>query len=422
MVPLDVIKQVLGVEVGGPALRASFPCAVTSPIQPRPEADVDRLCPTLLRGQVTDEVLQHVPNVGIGAILRRGAPLGRRLGRRFRGLPRRRGRRCRRPYRWHAWWLQQVQRSPHGKLLLLPAAPRVGELLPLALDLPPGRGERPEPRPHVLRHDQAEGISSALPAEACRGRACHDPLEVRRFAPVATQCTKVQGLQVGEADREHRALSAIVQAQCRGVGLQCRHNPAPRPRQAMQRCQRGCRPVAGGLRCRSPGEGRRVTLRRPAHDSCMLSLQDVARGYGPDVLPLDRWRSRDLHEDRRRRRDVLCRAPVCPAHRPQLPEALPEHPVAGWAPGLLPPEPARGTPPLPTPPAAPYRPRPPYGWKARSPPSATAWRFLPTAGGHASAAAASRPARAAGTPSPAWTSPRPLPPPYTVVHVAGAPR
>ena len=42
---------------------------------------------------------------------------------------------------------------------------------------------------------------SALPAEACRGHACHGPLEVQRFAPVATQCTKVQGLQVGGADR-----------------------------------------------------------------------------------------------------------------------------------------------------------------------------------------------------------------------------
>ena len=68
MVPLDVDQQVLGVELGRPAVRASFPCAVTSPIQPRPGADVDRLCPTLLRGQVTTEVLQHVPNVGIAAI------------------------------------------------------------------------------------------------------------------------------------------------------------------------------------------------------------------------------------------------------------------------------------------------------------------------------------------------------------------
>ena len=125
MVPLGVVQQVLGVEVGGPAVLASSPCAVTSPIQPRPRADVDRLRPTLLRGQVTAEVLQHVPNVGIGAILRRGAPLGRRLGRCFRGRPRRRGRGCRRPYRWHAWWLRQVQHSPNGKLLLHPAAPRV---------------------------------------------------------------------------------------------------------------------------------------------------------------------------------------------------------------------------------------------------------------------------------------------------------
>ena len=301
MVPLDVVQQVLGVEVGRPAVRASFPSAVTSPIQPRPGADIDRLCPTLIRGQVTTEVLQHVPNVGIGAILRRLAPLGRRLGRRFRGLPRSRGRGCRRPYRWHAWGLWQVQHSPHGKPLLHPAAPRVGELLPVALDLPPGRGERPQPRPHVLCHDQAEGISSALPAEACRGRACHGPLEVQRVAPVATQCTKVQGLQVGGADREHRALSAIVQAQRRGVGLQRRHNPIPRPRRAMQQCQRGCRPVAGGLRRRGPGECRRVTLQRPAHASCMLSLPHVARGYGPDVLPLDHRRPRDLHEDRRRR-------------------------------------------------------------------------------------------------------------------------
>ena len=131
-------------EVGRPAVRASFPCAVTSPIQPRPGADVDRLCPTLIRGQVTAEVPQHVPNVDIGAILRRGAPLGRRLGRRFRGLLRRRSRGRRRPHWWHAWWLRQVQHSPHGKLLIHPAAPRVGELLPVALDPPPGSGERPE--------------------------------------------------------------------------------------------------------------------------------------------------------------------------------------------------------------------------------------------------------------------------------------
>ena len=65
-------------------------------------------------------------------------------------------------------------------------------------------------------------------------------------------------------------------------------------------------------------------------------------GYGPDLLPLDRRRSRDLHEDRQRRQEVLGRASVCPAQRPQLPETLPEHPVAGPAPGLLPPEPARG--------------------------------------------------------------------------------
>ena len=178
MVPLDVVQQVLGVEVGRPAVRASFPCAVTSPIQPRPGADVDRLCPKLIRGQVTAEVPQHVPNVDIGAILRRGAPLGRRLGRRFRGLLRRHGRGRRRPHWWHAWWLRQVQHSPHGKLLIHPAAPRVGGLLPVALDPPPGSGERPEPRPHVLRHNKAEGVSSALPAEACRGRACHGPLEV----------------------------------------------------------------------------------------------------------------------------------------------------------------------------------------------------------------------------------------------------
>ena len=90
-----------------------------------------------------------------------------------------------------------------------------------------------------------------------------------------------------------------------------------------------------------PWGGPLRTLQRPAHDSCMLSLPHVARGYGPDVLPLDRRRSRDLHKDRRRRQDVIGRAPLCPAHRPQLPEALPEHLVAARAPGLLPPEPAR---------------------------------------------------------------------------------
>ena len=57
-----------------------------------------------------------------------------------------------------------------------------------------------------------EDISSALPAEAHRDQAYHGPLEVQSRASVATQSTKVQGLQVGGADREHRALPAIVQA------------------------------------------------------------------------------------------------------------------------------------------------------------------------------------------------------------------
>ena len=83
MVPLEVVQQVLGVEVGGPAVLAGFPRAVTSPIQPRLGEDVDRLRSTLLRGQIAAKVLQHVPNVGIAAILRSEAPLGLRLGRCF---------------------------------------------------------------------------------------------------------------------------------------------------------------------------------------------------------------------------------------------------------------------------------------------------------------------------------------------------
>ena len=43
MVPLKVVQQVLGVEVGGPAVLAGFPRAVTRSIQPRPGADVDPL-------------------------------------------------------------------------------------------------------------------------------------------------------------------------------------------------------------------------------------------------------------------------------------------------------------------------------------------------------------------------------------------
>ena len=86
-----------------------------------------------------------------------------------------------------------------------------------------------EPRPHVLRHNQAEGISSALPAETDRGRAYHGPLEVQRRASVATQGTKVQGLHIGGANRERRALPTIVHTQCRGVGLQRHNDPAPRP-------------------------------------------------------------------------------------------------------------------------------------------------------------------------------------------------
>ena len=158
MVPLKVVQQVTGVEVGGPAVLAGFPRAVTSSIPSRPGADVDHLRSTLLRDQVAAEVPQHVPNVGIAAILRWGAPLGWRLGRCLWSRPRRSGRGRRRPKRQHAWWLRQVQRPPHGKLLLHPAAPRIGELLTVALDLPPGREQRPEPRPHVLRHDQTEGI------------------------------------------------------------------------------------------------------------------------------------------------------------------------------------------------------------------------------------------------------------------------
>ena len=61
--------------------------------------------------------------------------------------------------------------------------------------------------------------------------------------------------------------------------------PQPSTTPATRYAAGGCRPVAGGLRCRGPGEGRCVTLHRPAHDSCMLSLPHVARGYGPGVLP-----------------------------------------------------------------------------------------------------------------------------------------
>ena len=52
-------------------------------------------------------------------------------------------------------------------------------------------------------------VEAALPAEAHRGRAYHSPLEVQRRASVATESTKVQGLQVGEADREHRHTGAV---------------------------------------------------------------------------------------------------------------------------------------------------------------------------------------------------------------------
>ena len=55
--------------MGGPAVLAGSPRAATSPIQARPGADVDLLRATLLRGQFAAEVLQHVPNDGIAALL-----------------------------------------------------------------------------------------------------------------------------------------------------------------------------------------------------------------------------------------------------------------------------------------------------------------------------------------------------------------
>ena len=112
LVPLEVVQQVLGVEVGRPAVLAGFPCAVTSPIQPTPGADVDRLRSTLLRGQVAAEVLQHVPNFGIAAILTWGASLGWQLERFLWGWLCRSVRGCRRPNGRHAWWLRQLQHPP----------------------------------------------------------------------------------------------------------------------------------------------------------------------------------------------------------------------------------------------------------------------------------------------------------------------
>ena len=45
MVPLKVVQHVSGVEVGGPAVLADCPRAVTGSIQPRLGADVDHLDP-----------------------------------------------------------------------------------------------------------------------------------------------------------------------------------------------------------------------------------------------------------------------------------------------------------------------------------------------------------------------------------------
>ena len=149
MFPLKVVQQVPGVEVGGPAVLAGSPRALTSSSQPRPRADVDHLRSTLLCGQFASEVPQYVPAVGIAAILRWDAPLGWRLGRRLRNRFRRGGRGCRRPNWWHAWWLRQVQHPPHGvraagrtyrkpRRLLVPSAALVEGRAPVSAPNSPG--------------------------------------------------------------------------------------------------------------------------------------------------------------------------------------------------------------------------------------------------------------------------------------------
>ena len=154
-------------KVGGPQVFAGPPRAMARPLQLGPRADDELLRPMLLRGHFSPEDPEHVPKDGVVAILVGEVLLGRRLR---RCLWDGGGRGCR-PNRRHTGGLRHVQHPPHGKLLLHPAAPCIGELLPVTLNLPPGRGERSEPRRHVLRHDQVEGIASTLPAETDRGRA-----------------------------------------------------------------------------------------------------------------------------------------------------------------------------------------------------------------------------------------------------------
>ena len=154
--------------------------------------------------------------------------------------------------------------------------------------------------------------------------------------------TKVQGLQVGRADRERCVLPTIVHAQRCGVGLQRHNDPAPRPRPNVQQRQRGRMPVARGLCCGALGGGRCLTVQRPARSSRMLSLPHVARGYGQDVLLVDPWWLRHFHEHSRRLRDVTGLAPILPAHGARGLEAFLEHPQAGRAPGPVLLEPVRG--------------------------------------------------------------------------------
>ena len=78
--------------------------------------------------------------------------------------------------------------------------------------------------------------------------------------------------------------------------------------------------------CAAGARGRAVACR-----SRMLSLPDIARGHGPNVLPRDVWFLHHLQKHGWRLWDALGRASACPVHETREPETVAEDPIAGKA-------------------------------------------------------------------------------------------
>ena len=83
MVFRQVVQDVLGVEGARPQVFAGPPRAMAPPLWLRLGADVDLAPPTLLRGELSPQVSQHHPDVGVVAILLGEAHLGGFLRRSF---------------------------------------------------------------------------------------------------------------------------------------------------------------------------------------------------------------------------------------------------------------------------------------------------------------------------------------------------